>query len=70
MEKEKKVATKTMVDERTYTTSVKDLAEKRQERKKNRKEVSLKYDKIPKHHKVLTDEEEVERLGSGKIDLT
>ena len=38
MEKEKKVATKTMVDERTYTTSVKDLAEKRQERKKNRKE--------------------------------
>ena len=37
MEKEKKVATKTMVDERTYTTSVKDLAEKRQERKKNRK---------------------------------
>ena len=35
----------------------------------DRKEVSLKYDKIPKHHKVLTDEEEVERLGSGKIDL-
>ena len=38
MEKEKKVATKTLVDERTYTTSVKDLADKRQERKKNRKE--------------------------------
>ena len=35
----------------------------------DRKEVSLKYDKIPKHHKVLTDEKEVERLGSGKIDL-
>ena len=38
MEKEKKVATKTLVDERTYTSSVKDLADKRQERKKNRKE--------------------------------
>ena len=38
MEEEKKVDTKTIVDERTFTTSVKDLAEKRQERKKNRKE--------------------------------
>ena len=38
MEKEKNDATKTLVDERTYTTSVKDLADKRQERKKNRKE--------------------------------
>ena len=38
IEKEKKVAAKTLVDERTYTTSVKDLADKRQERKKNRKE--------------------------------
>ena len=38
MEKEKKVAKKTIVDERTFTTSVKDLADKRQERKKNRKE--------------------------------
>ena len=38
MEEEKKVDTKTIVDERTFTTSVKDLADKRQERKKNRKE--------------------------------
>ena len=38
MEKEKKVAAKTLVDERTYTTSIMDLADKRQERKKNRKE--------------------------------
>ena len=38
MEEEKKVATKIIVDERTFTTSVKDLAYKRQERKKNRKE--------------------------------
>jgi hypothetical protein len=38
LEKGKKVATKTIVDERTFTTSVKDLADKRQERKKNRKE--------------------------------
>lgn len=38
MEKEKKVATKIIVDERTYTRSVKVLADKRQERKKNRKE--------------------------------
>jgi len=38
MEKEKKVDTKTIVDERTFTTSVKVLADKRKERKKNRKE--------------------------------
>ena len=38
MEKEKKVDTKTLIDERTYTTSVNDLADKRRERKKNRKE--------------------------------
>ena len=38
MEKEKKVFTKTIVDERTFTTSAKVLADKRQERKKNRKE--------------------------------
>jgi hypothetical protein len=38
MEKEKKVVTKTIVDERTFTTSVKVLADKRQARKKNRKE--------------------------------
>ena len=44
MEEEKKVATKTIVDERTFTTSVKDLADKRQERKKNRKEGKRKKD--------------------------
>ena len=38
MEKEKKVDTKTLIDERTYTTSVNDLADKRRERKKNRME--------------------------------
>ena len=38
IEKEKNVDTKKLVDERTYTISVKDLTDKRQERKKNRKE--------------------------------
>ena len=38
LENEKKVNTKTVFDERTYKTSVKDLGDKRQERKKNRKE--------------------------------
>ena len=38
LENEKKVDIKTVFDERTYTTSVKDLGNKRQERKKNRKE--------------------------------
>ena len=38
IEKEKNVDTKKLVDERTYTISVKDLTDKRQKRKKNRKE--------------------------------
>jgi hypothetical protein len=70
MEKEKKVATKTMVDERTYTTSVKDLAEKRQERKKNRKEGKRKkrLKKLEQRKKEVEEEilKETKKLAGEK----
>ena len=63
MEKEKKVTTKTLVDERTYTTSVKDLADKRQERKKNRKEGKRKkrLKKLEQRKKEVEEEILIER---------
>ena len=58
MEKEKKVAKKTLVDERTYTTSVIDLADKRQDRKKKRKEGKRKkrLKKLEQRKKVVEEE--------------
>ena len=63
LEKGKKVATKTIVDERTFTTSVKVLADKRQERKKKRKEGKRKkrLKKLEQRKKEVEEEILIER---------
>ena len=65
MEKVKKVVTKTIVDERTFKTSIKVLSEKRQERKKNRKEGKRK--KRLKKLEQRKKEEDVEILKETKL---
>jgi hypothetical protein len=70
MEKEKKVDTKKIVDERTYTTSVKVLADKRQERKKKRKEGKRKkrLQKLEQRKKEVEEEnlKEIKKLTGDK----
>ena len=70
LEKGKKVATKTIVDERTFTTSVKVLADKRQERKKKRKEGKrkIRLKKLEQREKEVEEKilKETEKLAEEK----